>query len=132
MMSSWSTDYIVFLAKTMTAMLAVSVVLAQASRHKKEAACPEVTFVNISKKRQSTLQRWCKALHIKKKKIKKDKHKPNLFVLTFEGDIKASATKHFRQQVSAILAIARPKKDQVLIKLTSAGGQVSPYGLAAA
>jgi len=54
------------------------------------------------------------------------------FVLDFHGDIKASATEELRKSVTAVLAIADPKRDDVVVRLESSGGLVHSYGLAAA
>lgn len=54
-----------------------------------------------------------------------------LFVLTFKGDIHASAVSSLRKEIDAILALANPQKDEVLLKLESPGGIVHGYGLAA-
>lgn len=54
-----------------------------------------------------------------------------VYVLDFDGDIKASAVAHLREEVSAIIAASRPK-DEVVLRLESGGGQVNGYGLAAA
>ena len=53
-----------------------------------------------------------------------------LYVLDFQGDIKASATDNLREEISAVLGVAR-SGDEVLIKLESGGGMVHSYGLAA-
>jgi serine protease SohB len=73
---------------------------------------------------------------IAKKKLKKGSALPGedrrkrLFVLHFDGDIRASATDNLREEISAILPqIARG--DEVLVKLESPGGLVHSYGLAA-
>lgn len=55
---------------------------------------------------------------------------PRLFVLDFEGDLRASAADTLREEVSAILAAAR-SDDEVLLRLESPGGTVPGYGLAA-
>lgn len=54
-----------------------------------------------------------------------------IFVINFQGDIKASAVAALREEVTAILNIATPK-DEVVVRLESAGGMVHAYGLAAA
>lgn len=54
------------------------------------------------------------------------------FVLDFHGDIKASATDDLRRSISAILAVADAKRDEVVVRLESGGGLVHSYGLAAA
>ena len=53
-----------------------------------------------------------------------------LYVLSFSGDLKASATDHLREEISAVLDVARGG-DEVLVKLESGGGMVHSYGLAA-
>jgi len=57
-----------------------------------------------------------------------DAHK-RLFVLDFNGDIKASEVGSLREEISAIIAIAG-KQDEVLLRLESPGGMVHSYGLA--
>jgi len=56
--------------------------------------------------------------------------RPRVFVLDFHGDIQASATVHLREEISALLQVARPE-DEVLVRLESPGGLVHGYGLAA-
>lgn len=53
-----------------------------------------------------------------------------LYVLQFDGDIRASAVESLRQEVTALLAVAQPG-DEVLLRLNSGGGVVNGYGLAA-
>lgn len=55
----------------------------------------------------------------------------NVFVLDFDGDIKASAVAHLREEISVIISSAKAG-DEVVIRLESGGGQVNAYGLAAA
>lgn len=65
---------------------------------------------------------------------KQDKTNPQtkrkIFVLRFEGDIKASAVENLREEITAILTVATPA-DEVLVELESTGGTVHGYGLAA-
>jgi serine protease SohB len=56
--------------------------------------------------------------------------RPRLFVLDFEGDIHASQVEQLREEISAILPVAR-EADEVLVRLESGGGAVHGYGLAA-
>ncbi len=53
-----------------------------------------------------------------------------LFVLDFDGDIRASGVDFLREEISAILTCANPR-DEVLVRLESSGGMVHSYGLAA-
>lgn len=54
-----------------------------------------------------------------------------VFVIDFNGDIKASQSEALAEEVNAILQIAH-KNDEVVIRLQSPGGAVNGYGLAAA
>ncbi|MCL4155696.1 UNVERIFIED_CONTAM: hypothetical protein GTU68_015360 [Idotea baltica] len=53
-----------------------------------------------------------------------------LFVIDFKGDIQAKAAANLREEVTAVLAIAKAK-DEVLVKVESGGGVVHGYGFAA-
>ena len=55
--------------------------------------------------------------------------KARVYVLDFDGDIKASAADNLREEISAVLPQIRPG-DEVLVKLESPGGMVHSYGLA--
>jgi|TARA_B110000008_G_C16909290_1_gene539980 serine protease SohB len=52
-----------------------------------------------------------------------------VFVLDFDGDVKASAADFMREEITAILTMAR-KEDEVVVRLESGGGMVHSYGLA--
>ena len=58
--------------------------------------------------------------------------RPKTFVIDFDGDIKASDTETLRKSVTAVLAVAEPGRDEVVVRLESGGGLVHAYGLAAA
>jgi len=69
-----------------------------------------------------------------KQKLKKEKKEPpteknRIFVLKFDGDIKASAVATLREEITAILTVASPE-DEVFITVESGGGLVHAYGLA--
>lgn len=59
-----------------------------------------------------------------------DEQKQRVFVMDFDGDIKASATEELREVISAVLSVANDK-DEVVLRLESSGGMVHSYGLAA-
>ena len=73
-----------------------------------------------------------KALKAQRKKGEdtKSERKPSLYVLHFKGDISASETAALREEISAIVQVAKPN-DEVLLCLESPGGVVHGYGLAA-
>ncbi|MCP4752264.1 MAG: protease SohB [Proteobacteria bacterium] len=66
----------------------------------------------------------------KKKEKKSLEHKKRLFLLNFNGDIRASAVDALSEEITAVLTVATPQ-DEVLLRLESGGGMVHSYGLAA-
>ena len=64
------------------------------------------------------------------KKEKDDTERMRIFVLDFDGDIRASDVASLREEITAILTVATGK-DQVFVRLESGGGTVHGYGLAA-
>jgi serine protease SohB len=81
-------------------------------------------FKKSAKARQKELKREDKA------RAKQQSGKPRLFVLDFKGDIRASAAASLREEVSAVLHVAKPK-DKVLVRLENSGGTVHEHGFAA-
>lgn len=55
----------------------------------------------------------------------------SVFVLDFDGDMRASAVADLREEISVIISSAKAG-DEVVLRLESGGGQVHSYGLAAA
>lgn len=93
----------------------------------KHAALDEKAFKKAEKLLKKTEKNDLKSKN-------KDKDRPDrkkrVFVLDFEGDIKASATEELRETITAVLTLAEPQ-DEVVVKLESGGGMVHSYGLAA-
>lgn len=146
-------EYGLFLAKTITLVVALLIaiggivaLLSKSKSHKKgqleikdinekykefsksfqQQVLPEHELKQILKKEKSEK----KAERKKQKKGETPPTKNRVFSLTFHGDIRASATDSMREEISAILMIAR-KDDEVLVKVESGGGMVHSYGLAA-
>lgn len=100
----------------------------------------EIKITNLNKKfqknRLSLLKKQLNKKDLKsamkdlKKSSKDFEEKPCAYVLEFEGDIKASATEHLREEISTLLQVAKAG-DSVILKLESPGGMVHGYGLAA-
>lgn len=156
------TDYGLFLAKTVTFVVAVLIVVtvvvsAAHRKHDSDDAEGELHIKRLNegyKKLKEALQKkllddserkaWEKARKKEKKAeakaSKKTKSgasveadtKPRVFVLDFDGDIKASDNETLRKSITAVLSIAEPGRDEVVIRLESGGGLVHAYGLAAA
>ena len=64
------------------------------------------------------------------KKANKTPKTKRIFVLSFHGDIKASQVDELREEISAVIAVAK-QTDEVILKLESPGGIVPGYGLGA-
>lgn len=139
-------DYASFLAKTVTLVVAIVVVLVaiaslRGKGRRRAAGQLQVTKLNDFYKglrerlEQSLLDKdRLKALRKEQaKSLKKDKKlaepKPRVYVLDFDGDIKASATESLRHEITALLTLATDK-DEVVLRLESGGGMVHSYGLA--
>ena len=81
-------------------------------------------------KKQDKLDSKQRKKDTKKGVDKEQEEKKRIYVLDFDGDIKASEVEPLREEISAVLTFARPI-DEVVIRLESAGGMVHTYGLAA-
>ncbi len=148
-------SYGLFLAKSITVVVAILFVvvgiIAASSRKKHEQEGDiQVTYINDKYDDleqalksaildESELKQEHKALKKKakeEKKLKKkhpskdEEKKKRVFVLDFDGDVKASAVASLREEVTAILTMAR-REDEVVLCLESPGGMVHTYGLAA-
>lgn len=66
-----------------------------------------------------------------KKTLKKNAEPKSsrIFVLDFDGDIRATAVSALREEITAILSVAQAG-DEVVVRLESGGGLVTSYGLA--
>lgn len=143
------TEYASFLAKTVTLVIAILVVLAsfaalRSKGRRKSAGQLQVSKLNdfykgLRERLEQTLLDKDQLKALRKgeakteKSAKKQKNKPEIksrvFVLDFDGDIKASATESLRHEITALLTLATPK-DEVVLRLESGGGMVHSYGLA--
>jgi serine protease SohB len=146
-MIDFLSEYGLFLAKVLTFVVAFLIiaftVFALSHKNKSPEGMLVITHLNkktneIREVMQSEMlskpewKKWLKSLKKSEKEKKKLQKDPQgrLFVLRFDGDIRASATEALRESISAILGIAN-RGDEVLIVLESAGGFVQNYGLAA-
>ncbi|MDM8545028.1 protease SohB [Candidatus Venteria ishoeyi] len=144
-------EYGLFLAKTLTLLAAVLLVIGVAvfasHRHQDEEGELKVIKLNERYKQYQTLledvilsEEAQKARDKKEKEAQKalkkqqkegdEKHKKRIFVLDFHGDIRATETDALATEITAILTTAQAD-DEVVLRLESAGGVVHGYGLAA-
>lgn len=91
---------------------------------------PQRKVFEKARKKKEKLEK--KASKKKKEESDEDSSRGRVFVLDFDGDIKASDTDPLRRAITAVLSVADPERDEVVIRLESGGGLVHSYGLAAA
>ncbi|MEQ6884966.1 protease SohB [Salicola sp. Rm-C-2C1-2] len=150
-------EYGLFLAKIVTFVVAALIVAAmvmsaaQRARGQEDEGELQVTRINDQlRDNRETLEaqlhqgagrkRWLKDRRRSKKKEKKAEQKKDgnaerrerLYVVDFEGDLKASQTADLRHCITSILGVAEPERDEVMVRLESSGGMVHSYGYAAA
>ena len=123
-------QYGLFALKSFTAVIALLLLVGGILALSRKLP-PKLTITFLNKEWENIQQHLHKEVFGKKlKKQKPDKSRPALYVIDFNGDIKASQVESLRAEVSAILSIATPK-DEVMLRLESPGGSVNGYGLAA-
>ena len=139
-------EYAGFLARALTILVVIIVVLAMAtsmrSRGRTKSGELAVSSLNdfytdlkenieYSVLDKAQLKALKKANKIKLQKAKKTPvDKKRIYVLDFDGDIKASAVENLRHEVTALLSVAK-STDEVVLRLESGGGMVHSYGFAA-
>jgi serine protease SohB len=144
-------DYLVFLAKAITVVIAIVLVLSLLSSLRLRRATAdgghlEVRQLNRRLKdfKRSLQQAFSHPAQIKKllKREAKDEkaegkrqrsapeQRKRLFVLNFEGDLQATRAERLRNEITAVLTSARPE-DEVVVRIESGGGVVHGYGFAA-
>jgi serine protease SohB len=146
-MNGLASHYALFLAEAATlvlALIALAAGLALLARRKSkhigqievtdinrqlEAAGDRIEAARLPKNALKALLKQRKAEH--KAQLQKADAGPCTYLLDFKGDIRASAFAALREEITAILQVAKPG-DAVLLRLESPGGMVNRYGLAAA
>ncbi|MCG8339391.1 MAG: protease SohB [Proteobacteria bacterium] len=144
-------EYGLFLAKTITIVAACLIVISAFMSllfKSKAIRKDQVQVVSLNEKYKQfakTIEQVTLPKHLWKSKVKKEKAsrkketkkskqeqetRNRIFVIDFIGDIKASAVESLREEITAVLTVAKPG-DEVLVRLESSGGMVHTYGLAA-
>lgn len=145
-MLEWLAEYGMFLAKGVTALALLAILLSGIMRVRREglpgvqSGYLEVEALNERFQAEADALRslaWDdKAWKVERKARKQQakaqtSQRPRVYVLQFKGDIVASAVASLRHEISALLAVARAEQDEVVLLLESPGGVVHGYGLAA-
>ena len=137
-------EYGLFLLKVITILISVIVLISFVAASKKSNTSEGLEIENLNEKYKGLSDSLNKAVMekdewkkkqksekaIAKKNKKKKTRKPKAYILDFIGDIKASAVPSLREEVTAILDIAK-RNDQIVLRLDNHGGVVHEHGLAA-
>ncbi|AGA89063.1 ClpP class periplasmic serine protease [Thioflavicoccus mobilis 8321] len=135
-------DYGLFLAKTVTLVLAIAIPLLLLMRSRATPADRERLEITDLGDRYREMGDALKEASLPRKGLRQlrrgQRHRkravetdqPRLFVLDFHGDLKATDVASLREAVTVVLLDAGPG-DEVLVRLENAGGVVSEHGLAA-
>ncbi|MDO6562510.1 protease SohB [Amphritea sp. 1_MG-2023] len=152
-------SYGLFLAKALTVVgaliLVIVAVAAVASRNKKDnkegylsvhsmnetledmehalkevVLDPEVYKQQLkAEEKQDKIDAKARKKALKKAEPVAEAERKRVYVLDFDGDIKASELEPMREEITAVLTMAT-EKDEVVVRLESPGGMVHSYGLA--
>ena len=148
-------EYGMFLAKSLTILLSfiiVFVVILGSSQRSQQTSKGELEVKNVNEAVKHISQSLTRSMlnpvqqkaqdKADKKRLKQEEKNrkqqlkddqgisARVFVLEFNGDVQASGVDALREEVSAVLSVARAE-DEVIVKLESPGGVVHGYGLAA-
>ena len=142
-------QYGLFLAETLTVVAAVAAVIlliAALAARRRGGSGPERLEVRDLGARYRDMKQILEngllgakerkaAVKVRKRETKARKKdarstRPRVFMLDFKGDMRASAAASLREEVTAVLAFARPE-DEVLVRLENTGGLVHEHGFAA-
>ena len=149
-MTDFFFDYGLFLAKSMTIVTAIALLVLFITFLAGRKQGDKKDFIQIKKLnkkykdlamamqanmlQKEGLKQYLKEEKEKIKTIVKDmksgSHRKRIFVVNFHGDIRASAVTSLREEITAILMVAT-EKDEVFVRLESGGGVVHGYGLGA-
>ena len=99
-------------------------------KHLRDFQLSEEELKQAEKAEKKAKKQEAKALKAKLKNGEKETPKPCVYVLDFKGDISASETTALREEISAIINVAKAD-DEVLLRVESPGGVVHGYGVAA-
>lgn len=160
-MLSFLSDYGLFLAKTLTLVIAVLLLIggiamiAARSRSRRGGVDGEISVTSLNDRfedMQHSIESTVLDKETYKQQLKEEEKREKaeakarrkalkkgqapeqpsrrVFVLDFDGDIRASEVEPLREEITALLTVATTE-DEVVLRLESAGGLVHAYGLAA-
>jgi len=136
------TEYGLFLAKAVTFLVVVAVILGLIASAGQKSKPQKIKIEHLNEKLDHLKKHLQHAVMTKKqlKQLKKDekKHskqesndeKDKVYVLNFNGDIKAAQSEQMKDEISALLNLGGGIAE-IVVKVESGGGMVHQYGFAA-
>lgn len=135
-------DYGLFLAKAITFVVVVAMVVGLIASAGQKAKPEKLSVRYLNDKLEQSKQmlqekvlskKELKALKKEQKKASKEESsepRSKVYVLNFNGDIKASQSEQLKDEITALLSMG-DHVDEVVVKVESGGGMVHQYGYAA-
>lgn len=147
-MNSLVSQYALFLAQLVTLVLAALILVAGVGlllRRKGKPTAGQIQVTDVNRQIEAAgdrisaaqLSRKARKLLHRKRKLerraaqKKPEADSHVYLLDFKGNLRATALEALREEIGAILEVAKAG-DAVFLRLESGGGLVNRYGLAAA
>jgi len=138
-------DYGLFLAKAITFVAVVAIIIGLVATAGQKSKPEKLSIKHLNGKLDS-LKKHLQEKVLSKKQLKElsknekkeskegkkadDDNKERVYVLNFNGDIKASQSEQLKDEITAILSLDG-YVDEVVVKVESGGGMVHQYGYAA-
>ena len=143
-MAQFIAEYGMFLLKVLTIVAGIVVIIGVAAATGRKGSEDHLEVEDLNKRfrvlagalRKAVLSKDERKQQAKaekkedKARAKEPSTKPRSFVVDFKGDLKATAVSSLREEVSAILDVAK-EDDEVIVRLENHGGVVHEHGLAA-
>ncbi len=137
------TEYGLFLAKSVTFLVVVALVVGLIASAGQKSKPSKIKITHLNKKYDALKKHLQEAVMDKKqlKQISKDEKKAKkdassneslekVYVINFNGDIKASQSEQMKDEITALLSLG-DGIDEIVVNVESGGGMVHQYGFAA-
>jgi len=137
------TEYGLFLAKSVTFLVVVALVVGLIASAGQKSKPSKIKITHLNKKFDALKKQLQEAVLDKKalKQVSKDEKKAKkdtsaaaslekVYVINFNGDIKASQSEQMKDEITALLSLG-DGIDEIVVNVESGGGMVHQYGFAA-
>ncbi|MEH6344496.1 MAG: protease SohB [Bermanella sp.] len=137
------TEYGLFLAKSVTFLVVVALIVGLIASAGQKSKPSKIKITHLNKKYDALKKHLQEAVMDKKqlKQVSKDEKKARkdassseslekVYVINFNGDIKASQSEQMKDEITALLSLG-DGIDEIVVNVESGGGMVHQYGFAA-